>query len=829
MSSFRTHAGLIILCALFFVSGLLRLNDLSLYTPDSSRYVIWGTALAEGKGYVDATQPEPDRYVVHAPLYPLILAPVEFFYPLSVEAAKTWTLLLGVLALILLYRLTSSLISKTAALVAVLLLGFNPLFLLYGSEALSEVPFVAAVLAACLLLEQTVKERPSRTAAAGLAILLPATALLREPGIALVLAAVFFLVLNRKFALAGAIVAMTALMIGGWYWRNQVHVGMSAGSAGSNLSISGRHFVTPPDASFASEMASRMWLQLKAYSSALSGMIFFPYFNRETPGLIVGSSVLFDIFRALFVGVRYLVMILVPMLAAAGIFDDFKWSSTSKFRLMFTAGYIAVILLYPVHDVRFFFPLLPLVIYYMLRGARHIANWISVLPRLRRPSLLIACALIVMIPNLESDRLLIQSNSEYREGPIPMYRKLSVLKEHPAIYTYPWSIIGRWVADSLPQHEVIASPAKELAVVIGDRKMLELDPGVSTPAFEEALRNEHVGYLLAPVRWGNLRSYEFQMRESRRLQFDVVCNIAGLRLMRVHSRYAAPSAGDTSLTGLADSVTPAGLLRIGRNLIQEQSYTLAIQVLEHAAEMFPRRPEITLNLLTAYALSGDSANAAARFAELLALPQAGSSLFAANAQMQLLRDVSAARRMEEGPTRELTFSRAAGGYWSLGYPRAASTLASELTRCKSRYFLGLLWGYHYAYLLGDSILQNEYLRQLQGLDPSNPVLIAFGRLRSLDDSLRCTSSARERSRLHLRKAWLFKEIELNEDALDEAERSIHDDPSNGSAFMFQGELYERRNQLRSALSMYKSAASAGGENSVPKEKIAELERKLASM
>ena len=458
MPSFRPHAPLIVVCALFFLSGILRLNDLSLYTPDSSRYVIWGNALAHGNGYVDATQPVSDRYVVHAPLYPLILAPVEFIFPLSVEAVKCWTLLIAVFALILLYRLVSTLASGTSALVAVILLGFNPLFLLYGSEALSEVPFVAAVLGACLLLESN--NRGSRAAAAALVILVPASVLLREPGIALLIAVLIFLLLKRRYALAGALVAMAVLMIGGWYWRNQVHVGVTAGSAGSNLGMIGRHFVTPPEASFASEIASRMWLQLKAYSSSLCGMILFPYFNRQTPGLIVGSSGLFDFCRTMFGGLRYLVMILVPLLSAAGIINDVKRSPTAVFRFVFVAGYIAVILMYPVHDVRFFFPLLPLIIYYLVQGGRSIADAMRVQPPLRKGSILTACALLMMVPNLESDRLLVRSNSQYRDGPLAAYRSLSVMKEYPAIFTYPWSIMGRWVNDSLPEHEVIASPAK---------------------------------------------------------------------------------------------------------------------------------------------------------------------------------------------------------------------------------------------------------------------------------------------------------------------------------------------------------------------------------
>ena len=95
----KEHAILILLCCLFLAAGFLRLNDLSLYTPDSSRYLIWGNSLAHGHGYLDDTQPDADRVVIHAPLYALLIAPVEFIFPLSLTAVKIWTLLWGVAAL----------------------------------------------------------------------------------------------------------------------------------------------------------------------------------------------------------------------------------------------------------------------------------------------------------------------------------------------------------------------------------------------------------------------------------------------------------------------------------------------------------------------------------------------------------------------------------------------------------------------------------------------------------------------------------------------------------------------------------------------------------
>src|SRR5260221_712085 len=81
IGALKKHALLAGICAVFFAGGLLRLNDLSAYPPDSCRYLIWGNSLAHGAGFVDATQPVPDRFVVHAPLYALLIVPAELFFP----------------------------------------------------------------------------------------------------------------------------------------------------------------------------------------------------------------------------------------------------------------------------------------------------------------------------------------------------------------------------------------------------------------------------------------------------------------------------------------------------------------------------------------------------------------------------------------------------------------------------------------------------------------------------------------------------------------------------------------------------------------------------
>ena len=134
----RQHGFLILICASFLVCGILRLNDVSVYTPDSCRYVILGNSLARGQGWLDATGPAPERFMINPPLYSLLIAPVEFFFPLSLTAVKIWTLCWGALCLVLFYTLLKRLLGQTAAVLGGLMLAVNPLLVIFSSEALSE-------------------------------------------------------------------------------------------------------------------------------------------------------------------------------------------------------------------------------------------------------------------------------------------------------------------------------------------------------------------------------------------------------------------------------------------------------------------------------------------------------------------------------------------------------------------------------------------------------------------------------------------------------------------------------------------------------------------
>ena len=284
-----SYRALLVLCSLFLLAGILRLNDLSIYTPDSSKYLIWGNSLAHGKGFTDDTQPSVDRFVVNAPLYAVLIAPVEYFFPGSVIAVKVWTLLFGLLALVLFYRYLSRLLGHAAAVIGTACLAFNPAMMLFSTEMLSEAPFIALLLTVLMLVEsfENHPPEPSRLKYIACAVLLGCMPLLREAGVALVLAVVLFFLVTKKYRAGAAILLACAIFTGAWYYRNQVWVGLLQGPQNGNLSLFSRHFVTSMDAPFANELMLRVWYAGKIYLGHLGEMFFYSFSSPQFSDMLV--------------------------------------------------------------------------------------------------------------------------------------------------------------------------------------------------------------------------------------------------------------------------------------------------------------------------------------------------------------------------------------------------------------------------------------------------------------------------------------------------------------------------------------------------------------
>ncbi len=758
--------------------------------------------------------------MIHAPLYAVLLAPIEFFFPLSVVAVKVWTLLWGVLAIVLMYRWISSTIGITAAAVAVLLFSLNPLVLLYSSEALSEIPFIVLILLTFVLCErQGYGEGGSKVNAALMILTVAAVALEREVGIAMVAAVVIYLLMNKQRKRAATLLFFCLAALFLWYMRNKYALNATQGSQRGNLSLVFEHFVTSPEASIVNEFALRMWLNFKEYASQLGGMLFYPLSASHQVNLIAEVSTLDKMIQSLVENCKVIIIFLSAGLMFIGIYRDRRTSTISLLRLLFVVFYLGVILAYPVHDIRFLVPLLPLMIFYVvLAGKWLMTQRFNLVPRMRLTTV-VGITVVLMLPNVSGIYNILKANIAYQRSPLDFYQSLQKLTSYPSIFTQPWTLLGSWIQQNIPEGETIASPSKELAVVVGDRQVMELDPGIPLPLFEKLIRDHRVNYILAPIRWQDLKVYEFLMSESSRLWFEEVHRVANLVLLKIHSRFLVSPPDNLTIVQRQDTTTASGFLRLGREQIMSGNYDGAILLLNKGLTLAQEQPQLIYQLIIAYAQKGDRDAAVEQFRRFVTLPQVGSYIVLARFQLQAMELFLKAQSSKNTEEQSIKLYDVASSYWKSGYYKRATTILNASLQSDSSYFVGLLWGFHYALQLGDTARAFHYLKRLEVIDAVNPVVTAFGRVRTIIDSLARCNNNLERSRLHFSLANVYSKIELNEEALDEAERALGEDHRNTTALLFIADMFERRSLFPSATQTYQQVISLEPDNTFARGRI----------
>ena len=831
VSQLKENAGIILLAVLLFAVGCLRLNDISLYTPDSTLYVIWGNSIAHGEGFVDNTKPDPDRYIINAPLYSLLIAPAEIFFPYSLVAVKFWTLLWGIGALFLFYVWLKRLLGKSYALAGSILLAFNPMSIVFFTEALSEAPFLFMLLSIALIMEKIFErksesllpEHPSRANFVVLFSFLAVVTLLREIGAAVVFAAVLFFFLKRKPKYAILALVLAGAFFAAWYIRNNIMIGVPPGGRGGNLRSIIEHFVTDPSAPLVQEIFYRVVGNAKTYFLQLGGTLFYSLFSNKQINLIVSPSrvhlLLFDVFS----NTKYLITFMGTSIMLAGVFNDFKSHATASFRALIVLGLLAVIMIYPIYDIRFLTPLLVFMIYYLMSGTAYFLR--NIIKRVHLEPALVWLALFLMLPNASAIAEIIQTNIAFRRDPIGLTKKAESL---PVIYLWPWHIMGEWIQEHTEESAIIASPIKELARAVGDRKVLELEPNIVEPAFEASLREFNASYILTAVRWGNFSTYEFAMRESDRYRFTPLYSAGGLTLYKITSRLRYNLPPGQPYIFPTDTVSTTGLLRMGRDSYRQNDLPKAARFLRRAHELTPEMEEPLYQLVITYAMMNDSANAGLYFRRLLALPQTLSHTILASDLLHALDIENGAGKSGNVQHNALQMLDASLKYWNNGYYDRARSLMDTVLLHDSQFFAGLLWGFHYNLQTGDTALATSYCNRVWKIDSTNVIAKAFRKVLMIGDSLRMEANPRERSRMHLEIGELYRAVDLPIVDLDEAERSLREDSTNVQAVLFMAKTLEDVGRLNTAKILYSEALRMAPANLEIGSKVKALQSRMTT-
>ena len=772
--SSRNRLALACIILLYLLLGLASMNDMIIYTPDSARYLVWSMSLPKGEGFRDATGPEPSRYVVHAPLYSVLLAPAAWLAPGSVVGAKVTTLLIGCVVLILVYRWLRQAAGETAGLIGTGLLALHPLMFMYSTQVLSDVPFAVCVVLFLLLIED-----PDEASAhsvrreAGLLLVIIAGIFLREVGLTLMLAGVAITLMRRQYQRAARILLVSVLFYLLWYVRNEAIVASIEHPPMRNTHVFFTHYFTPANTSLLVELGTRFVSNLTVYARLIPRLLLYPDLGGRTMSVVAVSDPLIRAVTNLLPVGQFLLGGMTLLLAGVG-----GWTAAQRWKafpvaMVFLVFYLGPILFYPINDIRFLFPVLLLLVFLVVLGflrTREIAQG-----RVGSAALG-TLALILVVPNLVWVQSYVRNSSGYRASPEQFAAAIVQSGQGPELFAKPLSVAGRWIADHSDPSTVILTRWKELALWTEGRKIIDADPESTPDQFDSYLRIYDVGFLVSTVSRAGLREHEFLCERSLRFAFETVFRSGNVEVMKVLPREAAvlpvlQAGGETNRIEFARALQ---LLDGGR---PAEAETLLTQL----GRRLGRYGAIIFHIGVAKEFAGRLDDAADEFARFRFVPQAGSYIQQAWYHQEIIARVRTAEASTNPEERADRLHVVGINYWELGFRGQALRMLDRAIGADSGFYPAIIFSAIFRYQVGDAEGAKTFLRHAREIGGKNLLSISLANVLSLTDSLALKENATGKSAIRLRRAQVLIAMGLRDAAIDDLRAVLAVDPESREA------------------------------------------------
>ncbi len=326
---------------------------------DDAVYITLAKALATGHGYTDIQGPTPRLEAQYPFLFPLLLAPIVYFW--GTGAVMLMQILVGIFALAGLtwsfFLFRNWLRSAPLALVVTTAAGSSELFWQFSHKVLTEIPYLFFTVAACWFAGIYAKEDGAWTKAGVFAALAAAAAFLtRTIGLSVCVALPLFLLVAaplprsrkewetriKKALVSGAVLAATG---GAWTLRSRFAYS-GAGHIYLSQFMLKQAYVPEAGQVSSTELWSRLGENLG-------------YYAAEFQRMLLGTG--WD-------GVHIMGAISPPLLAvtlAGFIYCLIARRTLAEPYLVF---YVLIVLLWPWKDVRFAVPVLPFLFYYLAQA-----------------------------------------------------------------------------------------------------------------------------------------------------------------------------------------------------------------------------------------------------------------------------------------------------------------------------------------------------------------------------------------------------------------------------------------------------------------------------
>jgi tetratricopeptide (TPR) repeat protein len=819
----KEHAGILIVCFIFLFVGVLSLNQVLVYTPDSARYLAWSQSLAHFQGFSDHTTPEPSKYVVHGPLYSVLLVPSAWITAENVLPAKLLTTLFGIVLLGTVYWWARTRLGTWRSVLLCALLAVNPVMVMYSTQVLSDVPFAVCVFLFLALIERETEED---TGGGSHVLVLTASIVcglfLREVGLALILSGTAILIVRRRFKTAALILAVSIGIFALWYIRNEVVIAGIEHPALRNSQLFFRHLFTPSDVSILSEFWARFKSNAANYGINIVQLPFVTETILRGISTMAPSQFPIDLVLGVMPALYQFYLVLTVVVIVAGAYDEFRNGSRSLILAAFLGFYLIPILLYPINDVRFLFPPLIIVLYLFVVGfAFLVREFRPLVGRPKGASWLTAASLAVLaLPNVAWTATYVSNNWRYEKSPLGFFKEMHDVPAYPLLFARPIELAGRWIAANTDSSSVVICRWKELGIYTKGRKVLDLDPQTLEDPFEDKLRDYDVHYIVTVVSRAGLREYEQLFAQSERFHFQVAQRFADLEIIRVEQGPA-----DTTAPVSEDDSTETGIqLRFAKaiRMLDQNKPKECEKILTALPVVARKQVPILFNIAVAKEFSGNVAVANRMFEQFHEFQQAGSVIQPAWYHMEIISKLNDAMNAQTGAQRAAILQNVAAYYWIIGFRSPSLHMLDRSIEADSTFFPSLVFRAIYSLLNGDTLQSRQFLRRARQIDATNVLVRALSRIHENFKRLERRENADSTFASQVDNIRQLMVMGLRENAIDGLLDLHSRYPENVQCLRMLVDLYEQKERYAPALKYLRQLSFLNPNDSALQKELEQL-------
>jgi tetratricopeptide (TPR) repeat protein len=792
--SLLTRTAPAIPCIIFLVLCSLCLNETMMYSPDSVNYLGWAHSLSRLEGFRDSMGPEPGRYVFNAPLYPVLLAPVSLAFPLSIPAAKIATLLFGLFTLAAFQAFLSRRLPAGAALGAALFLAVNPLFILYSTQVLSDIPFAACCVLVMMLLERVVAAREGDARGTLLLIGALCSALfLREVGIAVVFATVFLLILRRRTRPLLLLLIVVSVAYGLWFIRNELIVARAENPGLRNMSLLFSHVYTESGSSPFTEIGARLARSVRFYGPALFSLITAPFDVAWTYSVTDSTDKILAAVQMITGAARWPLAIVTVVPVALGARRFAGDRVYGPFLAALVPAYCAIIAVYPVSDIRFLFPALLLLLWCAARGITEIAGLLDVKWKHAGTAAIVILLVLVSFPNLAWIRNVVSTNVAYRNNPAEFVAASARNDPYPEELLLIPRRAAEWIVSDSPRGTVVGSKAKAVALWLDGRPLLVLNPLLPVEEFDNRIRDYGIKYLVCELQAHQIPDFAVQMALSARHRFFPSFEFGDVRVYRV---------ADKSDPREASFIPPAEGYGATQARFLQGVYALAYGAPRQAVSTFEAManvPGVETSALfyagVAHEFAMDLDTADVLFARFRTIPQSAAYLREAQVHEDIVALLRSAAGEPPGEEKASKYQEAAMSYWILGFRTQGVIMLREALRLYPEYFAGEVFGAVFSLAGGDTAGARHGVRLAERARPTDPLT------RSLKSIMVCIDSlpgAKTKGSLETAIGKQYVAMGLYEMGIDQALKALREGEDR-DALRLLADMYIRKERRAPAL------------------------------